>query len=133
MRALLLVFLSLGCDAPVEPSDDAGSADAGATDSGGPCTAAECEQRASDRYDGLLGKPSELAAFLKAMPKGGDLHQHLSGAVWAETYLDWGGMDGDCINSTTFAAVFANQCSATNQAIPTSGTFYNNIIKAWSM
>jgi hypothetical protein len=28
-----------------------------------------------------LNQPTELDAFLKAVPKGGDLHNHLSGAV----------------------------------------------------
>jgi len=28
-----------------------------------------------------------LTAFLEQMPKGGDLHNHLTGAVYAETYI----------------------------------------------
>ena len=114
--------------------------EAGSGGGGAPCngTPAECaaiwEQNASDKYDGLLaGPPEELAAFLAAVPKGGDLHNHLSGAVYAETYLAWAHSDGDCINQTTFAAVYSNQCSASNVAAPTSGTFYDSIVRAWSM
>ena len=52
-----------------------------------------------------LAKPEDLKVFLKGVPKRGDLHNHLTGAVYAETFLAWGKTDGDCINSTTFAAV----------------------------
>jgi len=34
-------------------------------------------------------RPPSLRAFLQRMPKGGDIHTHLGGAVYAETYLDW--------------------------------------------
>ena len=33
--------------------------------------------------------PTALRLFLRPMPKGGDLHNHLSGAIWAEEYIDW--------------------------------------------
>jgi hypothetical protein len=39
------------------------------------------------------------------VPKGADLHQHLSGSVYAETMLEWGRADGNCINNTSLAAV----------------------------
>lgn len=42
--------------------------------------------------------PPLLRAFLQAMPKGGDLHSHLSGAVYAESYLKWGIEDGLCVD-----------------------------------
>ena len=34
-------------------------------------------------------RPPLLRDFLEQMPKGGDLHTHLTGAVYAETYLEW--------------------------------------------
>lgn len=104
-----------------------------------PCTgtptecAATWEQKASDRFDAAVKNPAALAAFAKAVPKGGDLHNHLTGAVYAETYLAWGMADGDCINSTTFGAVYSNQCSASTQPVPASGAFFDQIIGAWSM
>jgi hypothetical protein len=91
------------------------------------------EQAASDRFDAVLGQPADLATFLHGVPKGGDLHNHLSGAVYAETYLDWAQADGDCINSTTFSAVFKAQCSASTQPAPSSGAFFDDILRAWSM
>jgi adenosine deaminase len=32
---------------------------------------------------------AKLNLFLTRMPKGGDLHNHYSGSIYAETYLDW--------------------------------------------
>jgi adenosine deaminase len=32
------------------------------------------------------------------MPKGGDLHMHLSGAVYAETFLKEAAADNLCVN-----------------------------------
>ncbi len=42
--------------------------------------------------------PLELTAFLVNMPKGGDLHMHLSGAVYAETFIRNGATDLLCVN-----------------------------------
>jgi hypothetical protein len=36
---------------------------------------------------------------LTQMPKGGDLHHHLSGAVYAETYLGWAATANDCLET----------------------------------
>ncbi len=41
--------------------------------------------------------PLEARLFLRAMPKGGDLHNHLSGAIWAEDYIAWARADGYCL------------------------------------
>jgi len=42
------------------------------------------------RFSALRADHTQLRAFLKAMPKGADLHVHLSGAVYAEDLLRWG-------------------------------------------
>lgn len=41
--------------------------------------------------------PPALRQFLGRMPKGGDLHSHLSGAVYAERFVDWAIADGLCL------------------------------------
>jgi adenosine deaminase len=43
------------------------------------------------------GQP-ELEMFLRKMPKGADLHMHLSGAVYAETFLKDAAEDHLCVN-----------------------------------
>src|SRR5258707_4357093 len=40
-----------------------------------------------------------LRQVLQAMPKGGDLHNHLSGSVYAESYLRYAADDGICVDS----------------------------------
>ncbi|MEZ4400363.1 MAG: hypothetical protein R3B06_10115 [Kofleriaceae bacterium] len=115
-----------------------GGADAAVDAPPGACTeAATCagawEQRAADRFAAVLDDDAALTAFVTAVPKGGDLHNHLTGAVYAETYLGWAQADGDCINTSTFAAVYSNQCSASTQPAPTSGSFFDQIVRAWSM
>ena len=124
-------------DAGPTPGGDGGTADADAGPK--PCTglpaqcAADWEQAASTKYDSLLTKSADLALFLKAVPKGADLHNHLTGAVYAETYLGWAKTDGNCVNSTTLSVVFGSQCSAATQPVPTSGAFFDQIVRAWSM
>jgi adenosine deaminase len=41
--------------------------------------------------------PTALRQFLARMPKGGDLHSHLSGAVYAERFVEWAIADGLCL------------------------------------
>jgi adenosine deaminase len=54
------------------------------------------DQARSNQANGLA-----LEAFLRKMPKGGDLHMHLSGAVYAETFLKDAVQDGVCVNPKT--------------------------------
>ena len=32
---------------------------------------------------------AELTMLMTMLPKGGDIHHHYSGSIYAETYLDW--------------------------------------------
>ncbi len=129
-------------DAPADTVTPDVSADAVTPDApadAAPCgTPAECsalwERNAAARLDAVAASPTELAAFLRAVPKGGDLHNHLSGSVYAETLLTWGMADGNCINSTSFSAVARGQCAtAGNLPVPSSGMFFDQILRAWSM
>ncbi len=55
-------------------------------------------------YDSLLsGDPqiSGLTLFMHMLPKGGDLHNHYTGALYVETYLDWVDQQKYCIYSNT--------------------------------
>ena len=134
--ALALIACHGGDDQPAGP-DGGVTPDGPAAPTCTSGTPAECgaawEQHAADQFDAVVGNPGALGAFLTEMPKGGDLHQHLTGAVYAETFLGWAKTDGDCINSTTYASVFANQCSASTMPTPTMGAFYDAIVHAWSM
>jgi adenosine deaminase len=66
------------------------------------------EQRAVRAFEAArTGKANALAleAFLEKMPKGADLHMHLSGAVYAETFLKDAAADGLCVNTATLSFV----------------------------
>jgi len=60
----------------------------------------DTELRAAKELDAVRGDPLALHVFLKRMPKGADLHNHLDGAVYAETFIRVGGEDGLCVDPT---------------------------------
>src|SRR5260370_42699569 len=59
--------------------------------SGGGATS--LEQRAELNLKAARENPLQLRHFLLGMPKGGDLHNHLSGAVYAESWIRAGAED----------------------------------------
>ncbi|HUZ94815.1 MAG TPA: hypothetical protein VMU57_07870 [Edaphobacter sp.] len=61
---------------------------------------AQQEQRATQAFNAAKKNPLQLRAFLVKMPKGADLHMHLSGAVYAETFLKDAAADLLCVNSS---------------------------------
>ncbi len=62
-------------------------------------------ERAAAAMERVRAQPERLHDFLFRMPKGGDLHHHLTGSVYAESYIDYAIEDGDCIDATSFALV----------------------------
>lgn len=52
-------------------------------------------------FETLKAMPARLSPFLRAMPKGADLHSHLGGAVYAESYIAWAITDGLCLVQDT--------------------------------
>ena len=63
------------------------------------------EQRIERLLEAARANPLDLYAFLYRMPKGGDVHVHLSGAVYAETFIKDGAADGLCIDILTHSFV----------------------------
>jgi adenosine deaminase len=61
------------------------------------------------RYlDSIRSQPLRLREFLTQLPKGADLHNHLSGAVYAESYIRYAARDGLCVNRKTLAIIEAS-------------------------
>jgi adenosine deaminase len=56
------------------------------------------EQRTARALETARTDPLNLRAFLVAMPKGTDLHNHLSGAVYAESWIRAAAQDGACVD-----------------------------------
>ena len=140
MRAALVMIALVACSSSTKPGDqpDAATGDGPVVP---PCTRhadrvrGEWEQTASDRFDALLADPAALAAFLKAVPKGGDLHNHLTGAVYAETYLDWAqAPTATASTRRSYSAVVHEPCSASNAAGPDRrARSTTRSSRAWSM
>jgi adenosine deaminase len=61
------------------------------------------EQRAVRAFNTAKQSPLELNAFLTRMPKGGDLHMHLSGSVYAETFIKDAAADLLCVDPKTMS------------------------------
>lgn len=99
------------------------------------------EQRTARQFDSIRRQPGLLLAFLREMPKGGDLHNHLAGAIYAESLIDFAAEDGFCVDRTTsiliappcddacgrFTSKPAIRCSYQDHVL------YNSIVDAWSM
>ena len=98
------------------------------------------EQKTAHHFDSIH-QPGLLLAFLREMPKGGDLHIHLAGAIYAESLIDFAAKDGFCVDRTT-SVLIAPPCDdacdrfASKPAIRCAyqdHVLYNSIVDAWSM
>ena len=61
------------------------------------------EQRAAKALEAASANPLELRAFLVRMPKGADLHYHLTGGVYAESWIRAGAEDNLCVDLATYS------------------------------
>jgi len=94
------------------------------------------EESTAERFEGIRRDPLLLRRFLEQMPKGGDLHNHLSGTVYAETYVRLGAADGLCIDTQRLAYVTCVADSKTQVPAATAltdSTLYTNVLDALSM
>jgi adenosine deaminase len=88
------------------------------------------------RYmESIRDDPSALLLFIREMPKGADLHNHLSGSIYAENFIKWAAEDGSCLTTATLS-ISPPPC--TQGEIPASdllrnATLYGDVIDAWSM
>jgi adenosine deaminase len=98
------------------------------------------EQKTARHLDSIRKQPSLLLAFLHDVPKGGDLHNHLDGAIYAEDLLDFAASDNFCVDRTTSQLLGAPCDSCEKYTAKPSircayndHVLYNQIIDAWSM
>jgi adenosine deaminase len=90
----------------------------------------------------------QLSAFLRQMPKGGDLHSHLSGAVYAESFVRWAAERELCIDEKTLvlykasggskatapaAQCLAGQVRLKQDLAANDPLLYRRMIDSWSM
>jgi adenosine deaminase len=96
---------------------------------------AASEQRTSRYFDSINDQQLLLLNFLIRIAKGGDLHNHLNCAVYAESYVQWAVESGLCVNETTLALA-SPPCAQPNLPVSnalTNVVLYRRIIDAWSM
>lgn len=101
---------------------------------------AASEQKTSRHFESIRKSPAQLWKFLLKMPKGGDLHNHLSGSIYAESYIQWAAQNGLCVNNQTMALAVPPSKSACdlNTQFPataalTNSVLFQQLIDAWSM
>ncbi|HSQ24145.1 MAG TPA: hypothetical protein VLN44_07040 [Pyrinomonadaceae bacterium] len=97
--------------------------------------AAGSTARTAQYFDSIRKSPPRMLAFLLKMPKGADLHNHLSGAIYAESYIQWAADSGDCVNTTTMVASLP-PCTTGQTPVAnalTNSVLYRQLIDAWSM
>ncbi len=82
-----------------------------------------------------LAGPAALRAFLAQFPKGADLHVHLSGAVYAETFIRDAGEDGLCVDpaALSFAKPPCAPPLVPAAVLPDNQPLYDRLIDAFSM
>ena len=99
------------------------------------------EQRTSRHLETERKQALLVLAFLRDMPKGGDLHNHLGGAINAEDLIDFAAQDKLCVDNASLSllpgacnsscdkgsAKRAVECAYHDQ------DFYSSIVDAWSM
>jgi hypothetical protein len=87
--------------------------------------------------ESVRNNPGLLLEFLREMPKGGDLHNHLSGAIYAESLIDWAAEKRECVDAKTLQ-LSAPPCAASGATLPVENAYgdpilYRKMIDAWSM
>jgi len=109
-------------------------------------TASPAEVRTSRAFEqARKDGPLTLRAFLLNMPKGADLHNHLSGAVYAESWIRAAGEDGLCVNTVSLSFVPAAAANSTSgqticgegqtpaSRVPANSALYDSLIDSFSM
>jgi adenosine deaminase len=98
-------------------------------------SATHAQDTAAVRLTQYRKSPPLLRAFLYRMPKGGDLHNHLSGAAYAEATIRAGAARDMCITPDT-AQVSPPPCAAPTRPLAdalTNTQLNRTIVDTWSM
>lgn len=81
----------------------------------------------------LRKSPPELFAFLYKMPKGADLHNHLSGAIYAENYLEAAVEARLCVDKSAMALAPCTPGLVSVATIRTDNALRNALVDSFSM
>ena len=100
-------------------------------------TLASNEDHTARYFESIRRDPNALLIFLRAMPKGGDLHNQLLEAVYAESVIQWASDGGLCVNRKTLFIV-QPPCDPGGNLIPVRNSLadpflYREMVDAYSM
>jgi adenosine deaminase len=96
------------------------------------------EQRTARAFAAASKSPLTLRVFLQGMPKGGDLHLHMSGGtVYSETLIGDAVQDGLCVKTATMTLI-KPQGTCGEGAVPAANALkdqnlYDAMVNAFSM
>lgn len=76
------------------------------------------ERRAALNLQAAKSNPLQLRHFLLQMPKGSDLHNHLVGAVYAETWIGVAAGENLCIDPKENSVTQPQKTGSSNAAVP---------------
>jgi adenosine deaminase len=89
----------------------------------------------NDYFESIKADPNALYTFLKTMPKGGELHYHLSGGAYPETMLALASQGDYCLDKVTWGiSKTTKHClGVKSRELLQQPALYNQVIRAWSM
>ncbi|MGA2335127.1 MAG: adenosine deaminase [Terriglobales bacterium] len=98
------------------------------------------EEKTAKYLEAVRHQPGLLLAFLQQMPKGGDLHVHLGGAVYAESMIDWASESALCVDRST-SKLISPPCDSCEpyrdkpavRCAYQDHILYDQLVDAWSM
>lgn len=86
-------------------------------------------------FERARSSTAALSTFLRGLPKGADLHTHLSGAASTESLIRWARQDGLCIRTSDASAVLP-PCTPDTIPLSTatiSSELQRTLLSSWSM
>lgn len=101
-------------------------------------SANNAERRTERAFAASRANPLELHAFLFAMPKGADLHYHLTGGVYAETWIRDGAEDHLCVSVSKLSFEKPSAANCAQGDVPAAEALqdqhlYDELVDAFSM
>ena len=86
-------------------------------------------------FQKLRNDPWRLRQFMAEFPKGGDLHNHLDGSIYAENIIRWSAEDGKCVAPITGQISFP-PCDTSRPAMKdyaADSVNYSQLVDAYSV
>ena len=96
------------------------------------------EERAESAFNAARGNPLALRAFLAGMPKGAELHYHLGGGIYAETFIRDGAEDHLCVNTAASSFIKRQGANCGAASVPAENALrdqqlFDKLVDAFSM